>query len=292
MKKYLRKIIDQILAPYLSRETKFNAAQIPSLNQATQILLRLKYQELARAKAPLPKFEDVEFRCFSQNGEDGILLYIFSLIDTTNKKLVEIGCGNGLENNSANLIVNHGWHGLLFDGNQKNISSAKDFYNHSKDTFVNPPQTIKAWVTKENINQLITENNFKDQIDLLSLDIDGMDYWIWQALEVIEPRVVVLEYHEEFGTESVTVPYNQGFQKESENPRYFGASLPAFVKLAKEKGYRLVGCNHQKFNAFFIKDNAGQSVLPEVKFETCLRKQKATDYTLLQKLSQYPFQKI
>jgi len=143
LRKYLRKITDRILAPYLDAQGKMYMQQIPALNQATQLLLKLAYQELARSRKPLPGFGDVEFRSFSQNGEDGILLYIFSLIGTTNKKAVEIGCGNGLENNTANLIINHGWRGLLIDGDAKNIAHAKEFYTHSRDTFITPPNTLQ-----------------------------------------------------------------------------------------------------------------------------------------------------
>jgi hypothetical protein len=102
------------------------------IDQGTQELLRLKYQELMRSSAPLTSFDEVEFRSCSQNGEDGILLFIFSLIGTTNKKVVEIGVGSGMECNASNLIINHGWRGLLFDGDPQGIAIGRDFLREAQ----------------------------------------------------------------------------------------------------------------------------------------------------------------
>ena len=151
----------------------------------------LTYQNLLRQKQPLPSFEDIEFRAFSQNGEDGILLLIFSIIGMTNRRCVEVCAGDGIECNTANLIVNHGWLGLLFDGNQRNIARGQKFYKIGKSTNTWPPSLIHAWITAENINHLIEKEGFNGEIDLFSLDMDGVDYWIWKALHVINPRVVV-----------------------------------------------------------------------------------------------------
>jgi len=246
--------------------------EITAVNKGIQIIMSLKYQELLRQNSPLPKFEDVEFRAFSQNGEDGILLYIFSLIGTTNKRLVDIGCGSGIISNSANLIINHGWTGLLIDGNEDNIRLGREFYSKCPDTRVWPPTLLHAWVTKDNINSLLSAYSFEGEIDLLSLDIDGIDYWIWQAIELISPRVVVLEYMNIWGSQrSVTVPYQENFVgKYDELGLYYGsASLSAFVKLGKKKGYRLVGCQRYGFNAFFIRLGIGEDIIPEIYPDEC-----------------------
>src|SRR5262249_5113391 len=145
-----------------------------------QLLLSLRYKELLRQNF-LPKFEDVGFRFFSQNDEDGFLLYIFSLIGTTTKKAVEVCAGNGIECNTANLIVNHGWVGLLVDGDSTLVEQGKDFYSRCPDTFWLPPSLVQAWVTTDNINSLIRDHGFEGEIDLLSIDMDGVDYWIWKA---------------------------------------------------------------------------------------------------------------
>lgn len=114
LKKIARKVLDRVFVSYFTRADG-------AVDKATQILLSLKYKEWLRHRMPLPSFEEVGFRAFSQNEEDGILLYIFSLIGTTNRKAVEIGAGNGTECNTANLIVNHGWTALLVDGNEANV---------------------------------------------------------------------------------------------------------------------------------------------------------------------------
>jgi len=96
-----------------------------AISQSVQLLLRQKYRDLLDNHLALPELTDTEFRCFSQNGEDGILLYIFSILGTTNKRVVEIGAGDGIECNSANLIINHGWQGLLFDCGERTSPEAR-----------------------------------------------------------------------------------------------------------------------------------------------------------------------
>lgn len=208
------------------------------------------------------------FRTFSQHEEDGILLYIFSLIGVTNKKCVEMCVGTGLESNTANLIVNHFWNGLLFDGQYKNIDIAQTFYSLHSNTQIYPPKVIHAWIDRENINQLISSNGYIGEIDLFSLDIDGMDYHLLERLEVVSPRVIVLEINHLWGPEkSYTVPYDKNFEAEftADGSDYAGASLSAFIKLAKVKGYYFVGTNRFATNAFFIRDDVRHEHLAEVR---------------------------
>src|SRR5262245_57737741 len=134
--------------------------QPDSAVQISQILLRLQYQDLARRGGDLPCFADVEFRCYSQNCEDGILLFIFSLIGTTNRRVVEICAGDGVECNAANLIINHGWRGLLFDGDPVLIENGRAFYAACRTTFATPPTLVHTWITAETINPLIERNGF------------------------------------------------------------------------------------------------------------------------------------
>lgn len=213
------------------------------------------------------KLYDYGFSTFSQHEEDGILLYIFSLIGTTNKKCVEMCVGNGIESNTANLIVNHFWDGLLFDGDLKNIAIAKKFYAEHKNTNIYPPKVIYAWIDRENINTLIKENGYQGEIDLFSLDIDGIDYYLLENLNIVLPRVIVLEINHLLGFEkALTVPYDKHFKAEftKDGSDYAGASLMAFVKLAKQKGYRFVGTNRFATNAFFIRNDIVNEKLPEV----------------------------
>jgi hypothetical protein len=112
------------------------------------------------------------------------------------------------------------------------------------------------------------------EIDLFSLDVDGMDYWMWKALIVASPRVVVVEYQTDWGSDnSVTVPYSPTFVADlSSLPYYCGCSLPAWVNLGREKGYRLVGCNGSNYNAFFVRNDVGVDVLPEVDAADCINR--------------------
>jgi hypothetical protein len=230
------------------------------------VLLSFHYQRLAREGSPLPDLASTEFRCFSQNGEDGILLYLFSLVGTTNRKAVEICAGDGIECNTANLIINHGWQGLLFDGDEQLIRSGKEFYAQCQDTFVSPPTLVSAWITPDNVNDLVAEHGFADDIDLLSLDLDGIDYWIWKALTAVRPRVVILEINGVWGPHlSVTVPCRPDFRTDySKQPYYCGASLSAFVKVGRQKGYRLIGSQRFGFNAVFMRSDVGVDFFPGI----------------------------
>jgi hypothetical protein len=234
--------------------------------QIAQVQLRLHYQELARrGPAALPGFGDVEFRCFSQNGEDGILLFLFALLGTESRRAVEICAGDGIECNAANLIVNHGWDGLLIDGDPASVERGREFYARCKTTWVSPPTLVVSWVTAENVNSLIRDNGFSGEVDLLSLDLDGNDYWIWQAIDSISPRVVVLEFNDACGPDaSMSIRYRPDFRLDfSVQPYRCGASLSAFAKLAGDKGYRLVGVHSLGFNAFFVRADLGAEFLPE-----------------------------
>jgi len=234
--------------------------------QLMQVLLRQQYRDLADRSRPLPDFADVEFRCHSQNGEDGILLYIFSLIGATNRKALEICAGDGTECNAANLILNHGFSGLLFDGSAEQIERGRAFYAAHPNTRISPPQLAAAWITAETINDQVATHGFAGDVDLLSLDLDGNDYWVWKALTVVRPRVVVLEFSAGCGPEvAAAMSYKPDYRLDySVTPYRCGASLAAFVKLGRAKGYRLVGMQRLGFNAFFVREDIGTHLLPEV----------------------------
>jgi hypothetical protein len=266
IKKFFIRIVD-FIAHYL-----LQSGTSVSLNAVQQITLSLSYQQMYQNGARSLEFKDVGFRQYSQHEEDGILLYLFALIGTTNKKCVEICAGNGIECNTANLIVNHRFIGLLVDGRIKNINKAKEFYSRHPDTQHWPPVTVCEWVTINKINEIISQNGFEGQVDLLSLDIDGIDYYLWKEITCISPRVVVLEFNHLWGPDiSVTVPYADDFQAEftEYGSDYAGASLRAFVKLGKQKGYRLVGTNAIATNAFFIRDDISHTWLPEIDPSIC-----------------------
>lgn len=279
MKKSIKKSLKVLFYKLL------NVANLVNRSQLSQLLLMNQYRQLADTEK-LPNFQSTGFHVHSQTDEDGFLLYIFSLIYTTNKKVIEIGCGDGIECNSANLIINHGWQGLLLDGNKNNINIGKKIYSFLKTTSSNPPKLVNTWITSDNIDRLIEDNGFNGEIDLLSIDIDGNDYWIWQAIKCVNPRAIVVEYNTYWmENESVTVPYDPQFEAKIINGAYYcGASLAAFVSLGKKLGYRLVGSNTRQYNAFFVRNDLGIDILPEVTVESCL-----SSYKNSQSLNQYNF---
>ncbi len=282
MKQFVKGITQKVFRVGLDTSTL--QAQVDSLlrrlartpehpvDQGTQILLTLRYQELLRSGTTLPAFAEIGFRAYSQNDEDGVLLFIFALIGTTNKKVVEICAGTGIECNAANLIVNHYWRGLLFDGNAANIETGRRFYATHPNTFVRPPTLVHDWITPDNINDLIANNGFTGEVDLLSLDMDGMDYWVLHSIECVQPRVIVLEHNSPWGAaRAVTVPYQRDFAAKFVDgaPEYCGASLPAFVKLMKRRDYRLIGLEVFGINAFFLRNDIGRDIFPERTAEEC-----------------------
>jgi hypothetical protein len=270
-KAFARRLVDRATGPSWPRSSP--AAQ------AAQLSLKFKYAELARlGKSALPDFADTYLRAFSQNGEDGVLLYLFGVLGACSRTVVEVCAGDGIQCNAANLIVNHGWDGLLFDGNAELVARGRQFYAQCGDTATSPPVLQNAWVTAENVNELIASAGFEGEVDLLSLDLDGVDYWIWKSLEVISPRVVVCEYQDIWGPDvAMTVPYRPDFTSGDSDFNYQGASLLAFVRLARTKGYRLVGVERLGFNAFFVRDDVGADLLPEIDHRTCFGHRKVRE---------------
>lgn len=236
---------------------------------ATQLALRAAWRSELRNGVPLESIEEAEFQFFSQNGEDGILLYLFSVIDWGRRTAVEICVGDGMECNSANLIVNHGWHALLVDGDDENIKRADEFYSSALQTWFDPPVTKCAWVTSETLDAVIHDSGFMGEIDLLSLDVDGMDYWLWSNFTIVDPRVVVIEFTPIFGADDPRVlAYDPSFVRSADIP-FAGSSLAALNILARSRGFQLVGVERRGFNAFFVKSDLALD-LPSPSVADCL----------------------
>lgn len=203
-----------------------------------------------------------EFKIYSQSGEDGTLMGILSRVGTTNKKFMEIGIGNGDECNTANLSINHGWSGFLVDGDEQQVQNARHFYRYCPNVRVE-----QCFVTTDNINELLISHRVTGEIDVMSLDIDGNDYWILEKLNVLHPRIVILEYNPTFGPErSVTVPYDPEFYRMNyhKSGYYHGASLSALTKLMSERGYILIGCDSNGYNSFFVRKDVAEGIFLEV----------------------------
>ena len=225
------------------------------------ILRLLQRNAFAGSGVLAPGFAATGLSLNSMQGEDGHILHIFNEIGVTNRSFVEIGIQNGMECNTANLTFNFGWGGVLIEGSPEDAAAAKRNY------VCYPNVTVKqSFVTKENVASLLKETGANTQADLFSLDIDGNDYWIWEALKDFSPRLVVVEYNAAFGAErAVTIPYKADFCCGQNFPRlYCGASLAALTKLAASKSYALVGCADLGPNAFFVRKDQLKGALKEV----------------------------
>jgi hypothetical protein len=187
------------------------------------------------------------FRLRSQHEEDGVLFAVLDRAGWRTRRFVEIGAGRS-GGTAAALAYECGWAGLMLDLRRKSVAAARRIFS------INPGVTIvEARVTPANVNDLLTEHGYTGEVDLLSIDIDSYDYWILEALTVVSPRVLVLEYNAHFGpARRVTIPADQPLDA---TPRgYSGASLAALAALARRKGYRLVACEDAGVNAFFVRD--------------------------------------
>ena len=200
------------------------------------------------------KINDFEFSAFSQWGEDGIISYLVENLEIVSNSFIEFGVENYLESNTRFLLINNNWSGLIFDMSKENISEIKKHYYYWRHDL----RAETATITAENINDLIEKNGFKKPIGLLSIDIDGNDYWVWDSINVINPRIVICEYNSLWGAEhAVSTPYNPTFMRSNSHfsNLYYGASIKAFTELAKTKGYSLIGSNRAGNNIFFVRDD-------------------------------------
>ena len=244
----------------------------PKFSPAIQIALRqlFHFYQTNYHHTEKINLRNAGFRVFSQYEEDGKILFILAVIGIKNESFIEIGSDDGLNSNCANLALNFGWHGLFIDANRQSIARGKYFYNRYPNTFGQKPVFVFAKVTRDNINDLIKQNGYTGEVDLLSLDIDGNDYWIWDAITVVNPRIVIIETFIDYGKRNIVVPYNPEYSFPGKHPQYHGASPVAMVKLGKKKGYRLIGANQLGFNFIFVRNDLGVDSLPEVDIEEVL----------------------
>jgi hypothetical protein len=265
VKRILKKLRDKFLSRLL---TTLEGPLLGSV-QLQQRMLEGRYRDLVRTNQPLPKIEEAEFRVFSQSGEDGIITLLMAAIGSDSRKFLEIGVQSGLECNSANLAKNCSWDGWMVEGDAQMAKLAREHYESHPCTWTRDIRVIPAFVTRENINSIIKEYQIPENIDLLSIDIDGNDLWIWKEINAVKPRLVIIEYNASFGPDlSVTIPYKSEFTRAD---AYYGASLRALIKVGKQKGYRFVGCNSTGINAFFVRNDLATECLPELGIESGYR---------------------
>ncbi|MEL6438526.1 MAG: hypothetical protein AAFQ80_04640 [Cyanobacteria bacterium J06621_8] len=216
--------------------------QIPIIQEIERLKEAKRYQN---PKNLIPYGDKI----YSQSDEDGIIREIFNRIGVTDQVFVEFGIGNGLENNTLSLLFDN-WRGLWIDASSKSVNKIQKYF----DQVIKNGQLkiVKSFITKDNINSLIAANINSDQVDLLSVDIDGNDYHILDAIGCISPRVIVIEYNAKFTPPTLfCMDYDAKHTWNKDD--CFGVSLKFLeINLAK-KGYYLVGCNLSGTNAFFVR---------------------------------------
>ena len=234
--------------------------------------LQLEYRRGLLAGEALPSVWETGFRVFSEFDEDGIALFLLAVGGSPSRRFVDIGAGDGVfASNTANLALNLGFDGLFVDANESLVERGRRFYGRHPDTTVRPPVFVRTFVTRENVNDVLTEAGFTGDIDLLSIDIDGNDYWVWQALRCVKPRFVIAEAHPELGREEWVMPYEPDFDARSVPPgTWMGASPAAMTGLAESLGYRTVAANVYGFNIFFARHDVAQE-LPTIDLDELFR---------------------
>lgn len=221
-----------------------------------------EFNFLFKKEEILKDIKKAEFKVFSQCGDDGIIHFLCSYLDIPEKIFVEFGVENYTECNTRFLLVNDNWRGVVMDGSVSNIASVRNEELY----WLYDLTAIPVFITAENINQLLLDNKCEGEIGLLHIDIDGNDYWVWKAIKVIEPVIVIVEYNSLFGFENpFTIPYNDKFIRiESHySNMYFGTSILSLVDLAQTKGYSFIGCNSSGNNAYFVKNDKLKDLTPK-----------------------------
>lgn len=214
------------------------------------------------------------FRLASQNQEDGVTLELLRRVGTTNRRFVELGSGLS-GGNSAVLAAELGWTGLMVDGDAGHIAQVQRRF---------PGVTAAAaWITAEEVNDLITRHGCAGEVGLLSIDVDGNDYWIWNAITACSPEIVIVEYNSMFGAErAVTIPYDPAFSRRTHRFIYYGTSLAALARLAKKKNYRLVAVEPTGVNAYFIRNDLAPDI-PECEPKQAFRLLEKYDVLIKEK---------
>ena len=213
---------------------------------------------------------EYEFKVFSQWGEDGIIQHLTKHIGIPNKTFIEFGVEDFYEANCRYLLMKNHWKGFVIDGSAENIRRLRASY-----FFWQQPLACRAtFITRENVRELLAESGFAREIGLLSIDLDGVDYHVLDALEEWKPAILIVEYNDVFGfSRAVTVPYDPAFVRARKHwsNQYWGASLPAYCHLAGTRGYALVGTNSVGSNAFFVRRELLNERVTEASVDSCAR---------------------
>ena len=237
-----------------------------------ECLLEMKKNIWRTAPFVPESWDEFGFKVFSQSNEDGLIQYLINQVDIPNKTFIEFGVENYTECNTKFLLLHNNWSGYVMDGSINNMETLK------KNTIYWQHDIVAkgVFITKENINELIAERGFDEEVGILSIDIDGNDYWVWDAINCIKPCIVIVEYNHIYGPNAkISIPYKSDFYRTDAHfsNLYWGASLGAYVHLGKKKGYDLVCINQLGHNAFFVREDL-RGNLPAVSIAAAWREAK------------------
>lgn len=212
-----------------------------------------RYERIRNAamRTMLNRFASInefESRTSSQNGEDGILAEILRRMRIGTGFFVEFGVQDGSVCNTARLAAN-GWSGVYIEADDADAAALAARHAANPRIVV-----VHGFVTAENICDIFARAGVPTEFDLLSIDIDGNDYWVWRALAAYKPRIVVIEYNAEHAPpERWVMQYDPAHRWDKTT--YYGASLESYAALARSKGFSLVGTEKTGVNAFFVRDD-------------------------------------
>ncbi len=277
------------LKPYISIKQKLDSillsmshvlAKLETIQEALGRVESRQYDGLSSNK-----INDYEFKVYSQWGEDGIIQYLIKNIEMPRKIFVEFGVENYTECNTRFLLVNNNWSGLIIEGKQEHTDSIKRSSLYWRYNL----KAINSFVTAENIDEILESNGLSGEIGVLSIDVDGNDYWIWKAISVSQPIIVVIEYNYRFGIDkAVSTPYDPWFDREKKHHSmiYFGASLKALFLLGQKKGYDFVGCSNNGVNAFFVRKDKKPDFIRNLSVKEGYRKGGFSEYRNIERVQE------
>ena len=225
-----------------------------TMNEIKLLVAKSILAERHKDNTYFESIHDAEFKVFSQFGEDGIIQYLIwkCQIRPEERTFIEFGAETYNEANTKFLMINNNWRGLLMEQSTGNVRKI----NRMPILWMYNLAVLECLITPSNINSIISSAGFSDNVGLLSIDIDGIDYWVWQAITVTKPVIIVCEYNSVFGSDrAITVPLNENFYRMNahHSSLFFGCSLRALHILAEKNGYALVGSNSSGNNAFFVR---------------------------------------
>ena len=222
--------------------------------EGVKVLAAKALIEARKGCGTLGNLKEAEFHVFSQFGDDGIIQYLLQHVPIESESFVEFGVENYVESNTRFLLVNDNWSRLVLDANHEHIEYIRSDPIYWRHELV----AKRAFIDESNINDLLTDAGMVGPLGILSIDIDGNDYWVWKAISVVQPAIVIVEYNAVFGkNHAITVPYNPQFQRTQAHSSnlFWGTSIKALCLLAERKGFAFVGCNSAGNNAYFVKND-------------------------------------